>query len=358
MQAYETALGLLPERSLNWRSLLTSYALQILAVLFLINLGILMPGTLTTLDPSIAEVIQLMDVPKPRRAAFKPPPKLVPAPEPAETPLIEGPRLVADFHIARPAPTPDRNGAEDTPAPALRAPELSRVLSAEPARQVRVVHTGAAFSPGENPPANRAPRPARGPTGDLGDPFGAPGTGKPKAHSLLRSQGGPDAGFGFSPGPGHGGGLWDRRGAPSLAGGEFDHGTRRGGNAPDGPGGSKSRAPVMLAEAAFNPPAEVKPAPAPLPETPATTPVHILYKPSPSYTDEARQLRLEGEVLLEVEFLTSGECRVVRVLRGLGHGLDEAAQRAAGQIRFQPATSNGRPVDQTATIRVVFQLAY
>ena len=54
MQAYETALGLLPERSLNWRSLLTSYALQILAVLFLINLGILMPGTLTTLDPSIA----------------------------------------------------------------------------------------------------------------------------------------------------------------------------------------------------------------------------------------------------------------------------------------------------------------
>jgi TonB family protein len=48
----------------------------------------------------------------------------------------------------------------------------------------------------------------------------------------------------------------------------------------------------------------------------------------------------------------------VRVVRGLGHGLDEAAIRAAQQIKFNPATSNGQAVDTTATIHVVFQLAY
>jgi hypothetical protein len=50
--------------------------------------------------------------------------------------------------------------------------------------------------------------------------------------------------------------------------------------------------------------------------------------------------------------------RVNRVVKGLGHGLDEAAIRAAEQIKFKPALSNGHPVDFPAVIHIVFQMAY
>ena len=87
-------------------------------------------------------------------------------------------------------------------------------------------------------------------------------------------------------------------------------------------------------------------------------PVVILSKPQPEYSNEARQLGLEGEVLLEVIFPTSGPVRVVRVVHGLGHGLDEAAARAAQQIRFKPALQEGKPVDFPATLHIEFQLAF
>ncbi|MGD0514361.1 MAG: energy transducer TonB, partial [Terriglobales bacterium] len=91
---------------------------------------------------------------------------------------------------------------------------------------------------------------------------------------------------------------------------------------------------------------------------PATTQVEIISKPSPVYTQEARQLKLEGEVLLEVLFGANGQLHVNRVVRGLGHGLDEAAVTAASQMRFKPALRMGTPVDSTAVVHVVFQLAY
>ena len=84
----------------------------------------------------------------------------------------------------------------------------------------------------------------------------------------------------------------------------------------------------------------------------------ILFKPKPVYPEAARQLRLEGEVALSVVFEASGKVRVRRVVRGLGHGLDEAATRAAEQILFTPARQLGHPVDFEATLRVLFQLAY
>jgi protein TonB len=86
-------------------------------------------------------------------------------------------------------------------------------------------------------------------------------------------------------------------------------------------------------------------------------PVEIVSKPKPVYTEEARVRKIEGEVLLEVNFLATGEIRVFRVLRGLGYGLDEAATEAARKVVFRPARHQGRPVDCTATLRVVFQLA-
>jgi TonB family protein len=86
-------------------------------------------------------------------------------------------------------------------------------------------------------------------------------------------------------------------------------------------------------------------------------PAEIISKPVPNYTPEARAQRIEGEVLLEVVFEASGTLRVIRVVRGLGHGLDEAATRAAQQIRFKPALRDGQPSDSTAVVHIIFQLA-
>jgi TonB family protein len=90
---------------------------------------------------------------------------------------------------------------------------------------------------------------------------------------------------------------------------------------------------------------------------PADRPVEIVYKPTPEYTDEARSARVEGTVSLELEFTAAGDVRVLRVVRGLGHGLDEAAQRAALRIRFKPAQSEDRPVDSRATVHITFRLS-
>jgi len=86
--------------------------------------------------------------------------------------------------------------------------------------------------------------------------------------------------------------------------------------------------------------------------------VEIIFKPKPDYTEEARKLRVEGEVLVNVLFKASGEISVLDVVHGLGHGLDEAAVRSAQQIRFKPALRAGQAVDWTATVHIIFQLAF
>jgi TonB family protein len=82
-----------------------------------------------------------------------------------------------------------------------------------------------------------------------------------------------------------------------------------------------------------------------------------VFKPTPEYTDEARSARIEGTVTLELEFTAAGDVRVLRVVHGLGHGLDEAAERAALRIRFKPAQSDGRAVDSRATVHITFRLS-
>jgi TonB-like protein len=50
--------------------------------------------------------------------------------------------------------------------------------------------------------------------------------------------------------------------------------------------------------------------------------------------------------------------QTVRVVKGLGHGLDEAALHAAEQIRFKPAMQEGHAVDFPAIAHIVFQVAF
>ena len=116
---------------------------------------------------------------------------------------------------------------------------------------------------------------------------------------------------------------------------------------------------AVVAESGFGVAAAQAPA-KPQRERPASvldTEVEILSKPKPVYTDEARELRIEGDVVLDVTFEAGGTLLVLGVAQGLGHGLDQAAIDAAKKIRFNPARRDGAPVDHTAKLRVVFRLA-
>jgi TonB family protein len=110
-------------------------------------------------------------------------------------------------------------------------------------------------------------------------------------------------------------------------------------------------------KAGFDPRASAPAQPSVAATKPLDRPVEIVFKPTPEYTDDARSARIEGTVSLELEFTAAGDVRVLRVVRGLGHGLDEAAHRAALRIRFKPAKSDGRPVDSRATVHITFRLS-
>jgi hypothetical protein len=56
-------------------------------------------------------------------------------------------------------------------------------------------------------------------------------------------------------------------------------------------------------------------------------------------------------------FEANGELHVNRVVRGLGHGLDEAAINATNKIKFKPAERQGSAIDSTAIVHVLFQIA-
>jgi TonB family protein len=90
---------------------------------------------------------------------------------------------------------------------------------------------------------------------------------------------------------------------------------------------------------------------------PPPTDLVVISKPTPQYTSEAKQLKVQGDVILRVTFAADGHVVVKGVVHGLGHGLDEEARRVAQEIRFRPATRNGQAVDMTTNITITFQLA-
>jgi TonB family protein len=82
----------------------------------------------------------------------------------------------------------------------------------------------------------------------------------------------------------------------------------------------------------------------------------VLTRPRPVYTSDALEDNIQGIVHVSALFGADGTIRDVRILRGLGHGLDESAMKAVMQIRFIPATLNGVPVSVTRTIKIGFSL--
>jgi protein TonB len=74
----------------------------------------------------------------------------------------------------------------------------------------------------------------------------------------------------------------------------------------------------------------------------------------PEYTREARAAHIEGRVRLELTVDEQGNVRDVKLLKGLGYGLDDAAVAAAKRIRFRPATLCGKIVSSPFTLAMRF----
>lgn len=187
-------------------------------------------------------------------------------------------------------------------------------------------------------------------TGGFGDPTGLPGKGDPNKGHIVNRLGSPA----LPGGPGYGNGTGGDKGIRgTVASSGFGNGTaippagngRKGGSVQTGGFGNETVAAEAPKKKAAN-------------AGPADTPVSILDKPRPDYTAEGRNLKLEGDVVLDVVFLANGRIQVNRVVSGLGHGLDESAVRAAEQIKFKPALREGQPVDYPARVRIEFRLAY
>ena len=75
-----------------------------------------------------------------------------------------------------------------------------------------------------------------------------------------------------------------------------------------------------------------------------TTKPQVLSKPTPDYTEEARRNKVYGTVVLRCVFGADGRIPALAVLSGLPDGLTEQAIAAAKQIKFVPATKDGKPV--------------
>jgi protein TonB len=139
-----------------------------------------------------------------------------------------------------------------------------------------------------------------------------------------------------SDGPGSDGGIGTgKRGGVGSGEGPGSGPGRNGiGGGPGGPGGKP--------RSAASPQLTSKPIP--------------LNRPRPNYTEEARLLRVQGVIRASVLVGPDGAVKSVHLQNGLPAGLDEEAIRAAYEMRFRPAVSNGRPIETWVTLEIEFNL--
>jgi periplasmic protein TonB len=81
------------------------------------------------------------------------------------------------------------------------------------------------------------------------------------------------------------------------------------------------------------------------------------YCPDPLYTDEARQVKVQGTVMLRVLVGSDGRAEDIRIVKGVGYGLEERAAQTIRGWKFKPARdASQRPVAAWVTIETVFRL--
>jgi len=351
-------LGTLPETKPRASAMLTSTLFQVALATFLVAIPMFFPDKLVTkiayeVVPITAPQTEVQLPPKPPVIRVKPVPTPAPRVEEPPPPPVHVAKLIAPQPLVAPKPKP----VETPNVKPAEVPRINQALTEakfeappEPARPREPVKVGNIQTTGSAAPATVNKPIDQVQTGGFGDTHGLPGPSNPNRAANVGHFGSPA----LPPGPGYGNGTGGANGVRgTVASSGFGNGVAI---APSAPSGS-ARA---VQSGGFTTAAADTAAPKPKQvETPAAvTSVVILDKPKPQYSEEARKLGIEGDVLVDVIFPASGPVQVIRVTKGLGHGLDEAAMRAAQQIRFKPATQDGRPVDFPAIVHIEFQIAF
>lgn len=346
--------GLLPEPEGRLGSFGMSMVLNVTIAALMLLLTIAQVRQVHEHRYEATQLIFPVEQPKP----YVPPvPKVKIIPPPPEVKL-ERPKI----EMPKPLPAPPKVAEIKLPTPEMPKVEAAPPKRVTPPPQPKV---GMFQSTTPTPVANNNSKPTPK-AGGFGDPEGV----KPNPNATRAATIAAAGSFNAAPGVGAPGAGAARAGA--VHGVDFGSGVQNG-----VPGGKDKGA---VASAGFNngvvggtgqPGSHgtvakgsfgdnmygSAPAPAARPQEAAATPIVVLAKPLPTYTPEARQLKIEGDVTLQVKFAASGQVEVLRVVSGLGHGLDEQAKIAAERIRFKPATKDGHAIDEVSIIHVTFQMA-
>jgi TonB family protein len=350
-------LAMLPDARPNWNRVGLSAILQISVLVFFVIVPLLYPEKMkTAVKYGFMEIAQpLTEVP----VAPPPPPApkikaVVPKVE-VKPAVVEPPKLNPQqphiFANLAPKVVQPKVEKAETKLPDMTAKFEEVKIDAKdngPKRpkddvKLNVMSSGSAAAATVNAPVNKVQ------TGGFGDPNGLPGKGDPNHATNVNRLGSPA----LPGGEGYGNGTAGKEGIRgTVASTGFGNGTanppaggKKGGSIVAGGFGDASAAPTDA------PKKKVA-------SGPADTPIVIVDKPRPEYTAEGRSLKIEGDVVLDLVFLANGTIQMNRVVSGLGHGLDEAAVRAAQQIKFKPAKRENEPVDFPARVRIEFRMAY
>lgn len=338
----EQAFTLLASGEPRWRSMGAGFGIEFVVLLCALWIPALFPKQMVKAKQYVEMRIDVPYIPR-----FKPQPRVRPrlmpvkrvvTPRPLPKPVIPDPPKVRVFEpvFQRLNVVHPRVVHNVTPAPRIN--EWARMVP-----DVKTNSLGSSAMPKITNPATLVK------TGGFGDPRGLPETTRKQLHPVDINAAGS---FDLPEGPGKGngrGGAKGREGVVASAGFGNDTaiagGQRNGGRVQVGGFG---------AEQVTGPTARVKQAP----QAPQETPVVVLYKPKPQYTAEGRANKIQGSVVLQVVFKATGQVEVLRIVKGLGYGLDQNAETAAREIKFKPAKQDGQPVDFPATVRINFELAY
>lgn len=341
-----TSFGLLPEPEGRSASFFTSATVNVIILGLMIWVGMTAKHVLQQRHFEQTELIFPTTPPPQPKFKTPPPPKLPDLPKPKlevqmEQPKIKMPKLepkpaLKPLEMEAKLNTPEIKAAK--PAIVLAPQPKAALTAAMPAQNNTVkastapVHLGETFGVTPNPNASRPATVAA-----IGNPYGGMQGPAVAPHGVVGS-----VGIGNGLKSGSNAGTVGKVAQAGIPGGTGTANT----SSPTGKVGSAG----IKNEVAATPAAEQKKEVAP-------TSLQVLSKPAVQYTAEARQLKVQGDVILRVTFTASGQVIINSVVHGLGHGLDEEARRVASQIRFRPATRNGQAVDLTTNITITFQLA-
>jgi TonB family protein len=325
---------LLPKPRSRWKSFVTGWGVQALSFAGLLFVGARFHENLT--PPEDYRVTNLVSheplilheqvlVIAPVLAQSKQPLDRKPVQE--SKPLVDSKPAVAAFVVTpQMRAIPEHKPVEpDRPAPELKLASKMPLILAAPTSKIVAVGTFSAGSPVIAAPSKPS---AAVQTGGFGDPNGVPSSDH-RGVGNIRETGS----FDLASGSGHGNGS-----------GGANHGVVMSSGFGNGAIDTLDTADIHPKTASHQP------------SNGANASVEITFKPKPDYTDEARKQKINGQVRLEVLFKSDGQVHVIRVLQGLGYGLDEQAVKAAELIKFKPALHEGQPIDSMAQVRIIFEL--